>query len=39
MPCFNEGENVRETITQLTLQEYPEFEIIAVNDGSSDNTG
>lgn len=39
VPCFNEGENVRETITQLTLQEYPEFEIIAVNDGSSDNTG
>ncbi len=39
VPCFNEGENVRETIAQLTLQEYPAFEIIAVNDGSSDTTG
>ncbi len=39
VPCFNEGENVRETIAQLTLQDYPAFEIIAVNDGSSDDTG
>jgi len=39
VPCFNEGENVRETIAQLTRQKYPYFEIIAVNDGSSDNTG
>ncbi len=39
VPCFNEGENVRETIAQLTLQEYPAFEIIAVNDGSIDDTG
>lgn len=39
VPCFNEGENVRETITQLTRQEYPDFEIIAVNDGSPDETG
>jgi len=39
VPCFNEGENVRETIAQLTRQEYPDFEIIAVNDGSPDDTG
>ncbi len=39
VPCFNEGENIREVIAQLTLQKYPEFEIIAVNDGSPDDTG
>lgn len=38
VPCFNEGENVEETIEFLVNQEYPEFEIIAVNDGSTDNT-
>lgn len=39
VPCHNEGEQVRETILQLTAQRYPAFEIIAVNDGSTDNTG
>ena len=39
VPCFNEGEQVRETITQLAAQRWPDFEIIAVNDGSSDDTG
>ncbi len=39
VPCHNEGEQVRETIQHLDAQRYPEFEIIAVNDGSSDDTG
>jgi biofilm PGA synthesis N-glycosyltransferase PgaC len=39
VPCFNEGDNVRETIAHLAAQRWPDFEIIAVNDGSSDNTG
>lgn len=39
VPCHNEGPQVRETILQLTAQRYPAFEIIAVNDGSSDDTG
>ena len=39
LPCFNEGNNVRETIDWLLRQTYPDYEIIAVNDGSSDNTG
>jgi biofilm PGA synthesis N-glycosyltransferase PgaC len=39
LPCHNEGENVRETIEGLLRQEYPSFEIIAINDGSTDNTG
>ncbi len=39
IPCFNEGQNVQETIAAAAAQNYPDFEIVAVNDGSSDNTG
>ncbi|TDR44912.1 biofilm PGA synthesis N-glycosyltransferase PgaC [Tahibacter aquaticus] len=39
VPCHNEGENVRETIRFLAAQDYPNIEIIAVNDGSRDDTG
>jgi biofilm PGA synthesis N-glycosyltransferase PgaC len=39
VPCFNEGDNVEETIDYLAHQQYPEFEIIAINDGSTDDTG
>ncbi|SFS08868.1 biofilm PGA synthesis N-glycosyltransferase PgaC [Dyella sp. OK004] len=39
VPCHNEGEQVRETIAHLTAQRYPHFEVIAVNDGSTDDTG
>ncbi len=39
LPCYNEGDNARETIAYLLNQDYPEFELIAVNDGSKDNTG
>nr|WP_305906525.1 poly-beta-1,6-N-acetyl-D-glucosamine synthase [Methylomarinum sp. Ch1-1]MDP4519214.1 poly-beta-1,6-N-acetyl-D-glucosamine synthase [Methylomarinum sp. Ch1-1] len=38
VPCHNEGEVVRETLKFLLLQKYPNYEIIAVNDGSTDNT-
>lgn len=38
VPCHNEGENIRETIDFLLKQNYPNFDIIAVNDGSVDNT-
>ena len=38
IPCYNEGENVRETIGSLEQQHYTNFEIIAINDGSKDNT-
>lgn len=39
MPCHNEAENVRETVEQLQRNRYPNFEIIAINDGSTDATG
>lgn len=38
IPCFNEGENADETITHALSLDYPNFEVIAINDGSSDNT-
>jgi len=39
LPCHNESANLRETISVLHNQNYPDFDIIAINDGSSDNTG
>ena len=39
VPCFNEGENAEETISYALKLDYPNFEVIAINDGSSDNTG
>jgi biofilm PGA synthesis N-glycosyltransferase PgaC len=38
VPCHNEEENVRDTISQLFRQQYPDFEVIAINDGSLDST-
>lgn len=38
VPCYNEADNVDETIAALDRQIYPNFEIIAINDGSSDDT-
>ena len=38
VPCHNEQNCVRDTIQQLAKNNYPAFDIIAVNDGSSDNT-
>ncbi|MFP4639479.1 MAG: poly-beta-1,6-N-acetyl-D-glucosamine synthase [Guyparkeria sp.] len=39
IPCFNEAENVRDTVHYAHASEYPDFEIVAVNDGSDDETG
>jgi biofilm PGA synthesis N-glycosyltransferase PgaC len=38
VPCFNEGDNAEETISHALSLQYPNFEVIAINDGSSDNT-
>jgi biofilm PGA synthesis N-glycosyltransferase PgaC len=39
VPCHNEEVVVRDAITQLSYNRYPNFEIIAINDGSTDRTG
>ncbi len=39
LPCYNEEDTLRETIQNLHNLPYPDFEIIAVNDGSTDQTG
>jgi len=38
IPCFNESETAIETLTAAHDVDYPDFEIIAINDGSSDDT-
>jgi biofilm PGA synthesis N-glycosyltransferase PgaC len=38
VPCHNEGENAAETIASLLAQDYPQFEVIAIDDASTDNT-
>ena len=38
IPCFNEEENAEETITHALALDYPELEVIAINDGSRDGT-
>jgi biofilm PGA synthesis N-glycosyltransferase PgaC len=38
VPCYNEGENAEETLRAAAAVDYPDFEIIAINDGSRDNT-
>jgi biofilm PGA synthesis N-glycosyltransferase PgaC len=38
VPCFNEEETIEETIQHLSGIYYPKKEIIAVNDGSTDDT-
>lgn len=39
VPCHNEAEHLHDTIGYLFHQQYPDYEIIAVNDGSTDETG
>jgi len=38
VPCFNEAEQLHETLLHLSKIEYPDYEIICINDGSRDNT-
>ncbi len=39
VPACNEEEHIRETLTRLLALEYSNYEIIAVNDRSTDRTG
>ena len=38
LPCFNESEQIHETLAALAEIDYPNYEIIAINDGSKDDT-
>lgn len=38
LPCFNESQQLAETFAAIKKIQYPNFEVIAINDGSSDNT-
>ncbi len=38
VPCHNEAVVIRDTISQLMKNRYPNFEIIAIDDGSTDGT-
>ncbi len=38
VPCYNEEDNAEETLSAAAAVDYPDFEVIAVNDGSRDNT-
>ncbi|MFT6430505.1 MAG: biofilm PGA synthesis N-glycosyltransferase PgaC, partial [Halopseudomonas sp.] len=39
IPCFNEGPQVAETATAALAQRYLNIEVVAINDGSTDDTG
>lgn len=38
VPCYNESDTIENTIRELSNLQYKEYEIIVINDGSSDNT-
>ncbi len=38
VPCHDEVDNLDETFSALLAQRYPDFEVIAIDDGSSDGT-
>ena len=38
VPTFNESAQVEETVERLNKMNYPEYEILLINDGSSDDT-
>ena len=38
IPCFNEADNLNTSIPHLLNMDYPNYELIFINDGSRDNT-
>ncbi|MFH2067537.1 MAG: poly-beta-1,6-N-acetyl-D-glucosamine synthase [Pseudomonadota bacterium] len=39
IPCHNEAANITDTVSRLLKLDYPDYEIIAIDDGSTDDTG
>ncbi|MGD2217654.1 MAG: glycosyltransferase [Gemmatimonadales bacterium] len=39
LPCRDAAEHLAQAVRSLTLQTFPDFEVVAVNDGSGDRTG
>ena len=39
MPVYNNGDYIRETLDSLKNQTFTDFEVICIDDGSSDNSG
>jgi biofilm PGA synthesis N-glycosyltransferase PgaC len=38
IPCYNEEKHIEETIRYIFQQRYPDYEVLAINDGSTDKT-
>ena len=38
VPCYNEAANAEETLSAALSVDYPDFEVVAINDGSRDDT-
>ncbi|MGL5192288.1 MAG: glycosyltransferase family 2 protein, partial [Chroococcales cyanobacterium] len=38
VPAYNVSRTIRETLDSILTQTFPEFELIIINDGSTDNT-
>lgn len=38
VPCYNEEKTIKESLSSTLRIDYPEFEVIVCNDGSTDNT-
>ena len=38
IPCFNVEETINKTINSVLNQDFVDYEIIAINDGSNDKT-
>ncbi|MEN7973948.1 MAG: glycosyltransferase [Verrucomicrobiota bacterium] len=39
IPCYNAADTLTETLTSVSRQTHPNFEVVTVDDGSTDGTG